>query len=369
MVRIGVAGCGDVATRTYLPVLQGLAPEAEVVAVFDPATARAETAAAMFPGATAAGTYDDLVATPGLEALIILTPAPFHFATTKTALEAGLHVLVEKPIADTLEDAATLAAIATERGKLLLCAPAILVTPRFRTIRRLVADGAIGRVIMATAQLGTMGPAGWDDYTGDPAVFYSKSVGPNIDLGVYAITAVTGLLGPARRVQAMGGISIPVRTITIPRLAGQTVTVETPDNVLMSLDFGENRFAQIFASFAIPSTNAPALEFHGDGGTISIPRLGDWWGGARPFDLYTLPGEGREGSWRHQIEPETGLTDESLLASGPRHLLDCLAGRAEPVMTAAHATHVLEVMRAAQTGIETGRAVDITTTFTLPPPA
>ena len=368
MVKIGVAGCGDVANRTYLPVLRDLAPEAEVVAVFDPATARAEAAAAVFPGALVAATYDDLVATPGLEALVNLTPAPLHFATTKTALGAGLHVLVEKPIADSIEDAAQLAAIAAARGTLLLCAPAILVTPRFRWIRRLLAEGALGRVSMATAQLGTMGPAGWDDYTGDPAVFYTASVGPNIDLGVYAITAITGLLGPARRVQAMGGISMPVRTITIPRLVGQTVAVETPDNVLMSLDFGEARFAQIYASFALPATNAPAMEFHGDGGTLSLPRLGDWWGGARSVDRYVLPREGHEGGWERQIPPPTGLTDESILESGPRHLLDCLAGRAEPVMTAAHATHVLEIMRAAQTGIETGRAVDLTTTFTLPPP-
>lgn len=367
MVKIGVVGCGDVANRTYLPALQALAPEAEITAVFDPATARAEAAAAMFPGATAAASFDALVATPGLDALINLTPAPLHFATTKTALEAGLHVLVEKPLADSLEDAVALAAIAARQGRLLVCAPAILVTPRFQWIRRMLGEGVLGRVSMATAQLGTMGPAGWDDYTGDPAVFYSASVGPNIDLGVYVITVITGLIGPARRVQAMGGISMPERTITIPRLAGQTVTVATPDNVLMALDLGENRFAQIYASFAVPATNAPALELHGDGGTLSIPRLGDWWGGARPIDLFTLPRDGREGGWQRQIPPPTGLTDESLLASGPRHLLDCLAGRAEPVMTPAHATHVLEIMRAAQTAIETGHAVEITTTFTLPP--
>ena len=368
MVKIGVAGCGDVANRSYLPALRALAPQAEVIAVFDPAAPRAAAAAAMFPGATAAASYAELVATPGLEALINLTPAPMHFATTRDALEAGLHVLVEKPIADSLAEAAALAAIAATTGKLLVCAPAILVTPRFAWIRRMFAEGALGRVTMATAQLGNMGPAGWDDYTGDPAVFYTASVGPNIDIGVYAITAITGLLGPARRVQAMGGIAIPERTITIPRLAGQKVAVETPDNVLMALDHGESRFSQIYVSFAMPATNAPAMEFHGDAGTLSIPRLDDWWGGARPVDLYTLPGDGREGGWRRQVPPPTGLTDESILESGPRHLLDCLAGRAEPVMTADHATHALEIMRAAQTAMQTGRAVDMTTTFTLPPP-
>ena len=369
MVKLGVVGCGDVANRSYFPALRALAPEAEIAAVFDPATARAEAAAAMFPGAAVAASYDELVATPGLEALINLTPAPLHFATTKSALEAGLHVLVEKPIADSLEDAAALAATAGARGRLLLCAPAVLVTPRFRWIRRLIAEGALGRVSMATAQQGTMGPAGWDDYTGDPAVFYSASVGPNIDLGVYALTAITGLIGPARRVQAMGGISMPERTITIPRLAGRKVTVETPDNVLMALDLGENRFAQIVASFAVPASNAPALELHGEHGSLSIPSLESWWGGANPIDLFTRPAAGEEGGWRRQLPPPTGATDESLLASGPRHLLDCLAGRAEPVMTPAHATHVLEIMKAAQTAIDTGRAVELTTTFTLPAPA
>ena len=89
--------------------------------------------------------------------------------------------------------------------------------------------------------MANMGPAAWRGYTGDPSVFYGPGVGPLLDTGVYALHAVTGLLGPARRVQAFGTVAIPRRPILIPRLQGQEVEVSTNDLVLLHLDFGRPR--------------------------------------------------------------------------------------------------------------------------------
>src|SRR6185312_12701090 len=113
-------------------------------------------------------------------------------------------------------------------------------------------------------QQANMGPAAWRVYTGDPAVFYTPGVGPMIDLGVYALHAITGILGPVKRIQAMGGISIPERNVLIDRLAGQKIAVSTPDHILLHLDFGNATFGQVLASFATPRSKAPALEVHGE---------------------------------------------------------------------------------------------------------
>ena len=117
-VTLGVLGCGDVAFRTYFP---GLAPlvdagRVRVAACADPRVEQAERAAALFPGARAVATLDDLLAEPGLDALVNLTPAPLDRATTTGALEAGLHVFSEKPIAATGEAAPAVTALAAQRG-------------------------------------------------------------------------------------------------------------------------------------------------------------------------------------------------------------------------------------------------------------
>ena len=197
MIRLGIVGCGDVAFRTYFPGLKPLLDNGEVqVAVcFDPISERAERAAALFPGAKAATSLDEAVAFPDLTAALNLTPAPFHRDTTAAMLAGGLNVFSEKPLAATVEDGQKLIAYAASVQRTLMCAPAILVTNRFRWISGLVRDGEIGQPKLAVAQMANMGPAAWRDYTGDPRVFYGPGVGPMIDTGVYVLHAITGAAG------------------------------------------------------------------------------------------------------------------------------------------------------------------------------
>src|SRR5215207_285599 len=217
MIRLGVVGCGDVAFRTYFPGLKPLLEngEVQVVICFDPIAERAERAVALFPGAKAATSLDEIVSFPDLDAGLNLTPAPFHRDTTAALLGGGLNVFTEKPLAATVQEGKELIAYAASVQKALMCAPAILVTNRFRWLTKLVRDGEIGQPKLALAQIAGMGPAAWKAYTGDPRVFYGPGVGPMIDTGVYVLHAITGLLGPAKRIQAMGGIAMPKRTILI----------------------------------------------------------------------------------------------------------------------------------------------------------
>ena len=364
MIDLGIVGCGDVAFRTYLPGMEPLAGRARVVACFDPVRERALRAAAMFAGARAYSSYRDLLGHEGLDAVVNLTPAPFHRETTAAALEAGLHCFSEKPLAATVEQAQELIELARRRERLLLCAPAVMATERFRWLREVIAAGRVGRLTLATAQMANMGPAGWRQYTGDPAVFYGPEVGPLLDTGVYVLHAITGLMGPARRVQAFGGIAIPRRKVLIDRLAGQTIAVGANDHMLLHLDLGENRFAQVLSSFAVPRSKTAALELHGTEGSVVVPGDGGWYDPNGPVDLFLRDDSllGVEGWLNGVASPNPGPYNH-LIAAGVPHFVACLEGTEEPVLTAEHATHVLEIILQAGRSVEEGRAIELETGF------
>lgn len=366
MIQLGVIGCGDVAFRTYFPSIDELAGRAKVVAVFDVAPERANRAAARF-GAKAYATLADFLAHPGLDGTFNLTPAPFHRETTSAALDAGLHVLSEKPIAGTVEDAQALIAHAKACGKHLLVAPAVMASNRFRWLTDVLGNGRIGRLTVATGHYSTMGPAGWRQYTGDPGVFYSENVGPVLDLGVYPLHGITGLMGPAKRVQAFGGIVIPERKVQIRRLAGNNINVGSNDVMMINLDFGGS-FAQIFAGFATPASRVPLMEIHGTDGTmsLSVPRFYDAKG---PVEFYFRDDSllGVDG-WMNDVRnPEQeGATE--LIGAGADHFVNVIEGKEEPILTAEHATHILEIMLKARQSASDGNARDLETSFVPPAP-
>ena len=363
-INLGIVGRGDVAFRTYFP---GLGPDVKagrtrVAVCFDPVQERADRAAAEFPGAVAVTSLDDLIAHEGLRAAVNLTPAPMHREVTAKLLEGGLDVYSEKPLAATVAEAQELVALAERQGKVLLVAPAVMATNRFRWLKRVVEAGRIGRLTLVTAQMANMGPAGWRGYTGDPKVFYGEGVGPLIDTGVYVLHAATGMLGPVKRIQAVGGIVIPKRTILIDRLLGQSVDVTTPDQILIHLDFGDNVYAQILSSFAVPRTKAPVFELHGTGGSVSMTSSA-WYDANGPVDLLVRDESplGVE-DWQ-TVGPPAPSPHTNLIGAGVPHLVSVLLGEEQPILTAAHATHVLDVMLTTFQAIESGQTVELGTSF------
>lgn len=304
-----------------------------------------------------------------IDAIVNLTPAPQHLRVSEEALGFGLPVYTEKPLAGSLEEALRLAEKARSRDLLLMSAPAVMTTGRFRWLAELLASGRVGRPTLAVAQASSLGPASLRGYNGDPSVFYTRGVGPLVDLGVYALHAVTGLLGPAQRLQAFGGVSIPTRTQLAGASPGATIAVDTPDHVLLHLDFGEAVFAQVVASFAVPGTLLPTLEIHCTNGSLSLPQPLPPNGQAHlfsgPLDAF-LPDDrpaGLEG-WMRDVASELRLTSvQELIGTGPQHFLRCLRGDEQPVLTAEHACHVLEIIESAQASIEQGSAIDLQTSF------
>ena len=362
-LRLAIVGAGDVAYRHYLPALEELADQVAITAFVDPRAGAAELAAASVAAwSPRAAAYTDLgamLADGVAEAAIDLAPAPQHGPVNAAVLEAGLHLYSEKPLAASVAEADRLIATAAERGVRFLCAPGVAVTARFRWLAELIASGRYGRPTLAVTHHADPGPAAWREYTGDPTPFYREGVGPVFDHGVYRLHALTMLLGPVARVQAMGTVATPTRVVRGGPLAGRTIEVTTPDHVLINLEFVNGALGQLLASFGTPSSLAPWLELHFPMATLSFsgPGYDD-----DPVSLYLDDdsSDAREG-WQHGIEvPKDGI---GVVEAGARHFIASLRGEIDSVLTAEHARHVLEVTLAAYASIADGRSHEIATSF------
>jgi predicted dehydrogenase len=364
VLRIGIVGCGDVVQRHYLPGIESRADRVTIAALADLRPGAAESVAAAIgawsPGARTYRDAAEMLGAESLDGVFNLTPAPRHGAVNQAILDAGVACFSEKPLASTVADADELISLAHGSETLFLSAPGSAVTAPVRWLMALAGSGRLGRPTLAVAHHADPGPAAWREYTGDPTPFYREGVGPVFDHGVYRLHEMTSVLGPVRRVQAMGSIAIPHRRIRGGPLAGHQIDVTTPDHVLMQLEFVSGALGQLLASFGTLDTLAPWLEVHLERGVVSFG--GKSWELDAPVSVYTddETDAALEG-WTHNAE--VPRNEFGTVELGARHFIACLLGEETPVLTAEHARHVLDVILAAYASIEDGRAHETATTF------
>ncbi len=106
-----------------------------------------ERARAAHPGARVSTRYEDLLDDPDLDAVVIATSVPTHTALAKAALAADKHAFVEKPLALTAADAREVAELADARNRVLMVDHLLVHHPGVQAVKRLVDEGALGRVL------------------------------------------------------------------------------------------------------------------------------------------------------------------------------------------------------------------------------
>ena len=287
-------------------------------------------------------------------------PAPRHGAVNQAILDAGLHLYSEKPLASSVLEADRLIATASDRDLLFLCAPGSAATSRFRWLGDVIATGRYGTPTLAVAHHADPGPAAWREYTGDPTPFYREGVGPVFDHGVYRLHEMTTLLGPVRRVQAMGAISWPTRVVRGGPLTGETIQVTTPDHVLIDLEFANGALGQLLASFGTPATKAPWLELHFPMATISFG--GQSWDLDAPVSAY-LDDDGPDAGEDWHDLTDMPVDEVGVVETGVRHFIACLRGDTRPILTAEHARHTLDITLQAYASIADAASHETETTF------
>ena len=187
-LRWGILGPGGIA-RAFTGDLRtaGL----EVAAVGSRRQETAEAFASDFGIAHAHGSYEDLVADPDVDIVYVATPHPMHAANALLAIEAGKHVLVEKPFTLNAAEAADVRDAAAARGVLAMEAMWTRYLPHMVRIRELVASGALGEVRAVMADHTQLLPS-------DPAHRINAlelGGGALLDLGVYPISFAWDILG------------------------------------------------------------------------------------------------------------------------------------------------------------------------------
>jgi scyllo-inositol 2-dehydrogenase (NADP+) len=208
-IRIGVVGAGLIWKRAHRPALQLFGDQAEVTAFSAASEKTRREVGQSYPGVPVYSDYRQLVASPDVDWVLVLTPIPLNAPVSKAALQAGKHVFVEKPMARTLAEGEELVRIADETGRHLYVLEQDVYLTYLHSAEEVIRSGEIGEVITyeivahelfdATPEhsAGGYGATQWRIHADFP-------LGPLFDGGHHPIARLSRLFGMPASIYASG---------------------------------------------------------------------------------------------------------------------------------------------------------------------
>jgi predicted dehydrogenase len=200
-LRIGIIGSGGIAQSCHMKGYASIPDKCEIVAVCDVNEKVAQEAAEKFNVPNVFTDYKQLLSSGLVDAVSVTTPNKFHKDPTIEALQAGIHVLCEKPLAMNADEARSMCAAARDSGKILQVALQSRFGGSGRFMKEYIDAGNMGDIYFARAQaLRRRGVPGW-------GVFIDKEKqggGPLIDIGVHILDFTLFLMGYPKPVSASG---------------------------------------------------------------------------------------------------------------------------------------------------------------------
>jgi predicted dehydrogenase len=247
-LRWGVLGSGWIAEQFIASVRAHT--RQDIAAVGSRSPEKAAAFARQWGIATAHGSYEALVADPGLEVIYVATPHNLHHAHVLLALDAGKHVLVEKPMALDRPQAAEMVARARARGVFFAEALWTYFLPKFDVLQQVLDSGILGEIRSVHTEYG-------EHFTRDHRIFDPRLAGgPLLDLGTYPVSLLAKLLGVP---QAVIGVAQPdpsgvhgQLSVILTTAAGSQGTMSTtlygftPTNAVIVGSEGTVRFGSAF---------------------------------------------------------------------------------------------------------------------------
>ena len=257
-------------------------------------------------------------------------------------------------MAITVAECDDMIALAEKKGVHLVASPGQMIQPYHRRIRKLILNGAIGRLVWAAVD-DTIGNyhlreefrGGVDVLTNvDPTWYYRKpGGGPLYDSTVYSLHTLTGILGPASRVTAMSGLILPER-----EFRGKTIECDMDDSTLMLLDFGESVFAFVGGTVVGGITRGREPSFFGTGGKIIGTSFGE--------EELNPPG-----TYEPHVLGQHARMPESHVFEDLMQLVDWIRDGTPSIASAEHARHVIDIIEASYRAAETGQTQELHTSF------
>ncbi|WP_175715803.1 oxidoreductase [Burkholderia ambifaria] len=187
LLRIGLMGFGFAGATFHAPVIAA-SGRTEVAAI---ATGQPDRARAAYPGARIVPDLDTLLGLDDIDCVVIATPNDTHFPLARQVLEAGRHVVVDKPVTLTADEALTLARLANARSRLFAPFHNRRWDGDFLTVRRIVESGELGRLTYFASHFDRFRPTPRTRWREEPA----RGGGLLLDLGPHLIDQALALFG------------------------------------------------------------------------------------------------------------------------------------------------------------------------------
>jgi predicted dehydrogenase len=331
---LGVALIGTGMWAGHVAGAVARTPAIELVTCFSRDPGRREAFAAE-AGCEAAPSFEAAIEDPRVEAVLLVTPNFTHAEQAAACAERGKHVFVEKPIADTLEDGRAILSACEEAGVALLVGHDLRRLGAARAVKRLLGEGALGRVVHAELNfslIGTPKPGSWR--------FRRETCpgGPLLQLGVHHADTLLSWLGPAVRVHG-----------SFARLVTEA-EIDDVGVALVELESGAR--ATIASSYVSPKTYSARLL--GTEGVLDYAVDASVWPRAELLDsVTTLRLTTADGTGEVPFEHRDVLVEEL------EELARCARGEAEPETGAAEALAALAVVLGAVESAATGAPVSL----------
>ncbi|MFI6061674.1 Gfo/Idh/MocA family oxidoreductase [Streptomyces sp. NPDC051286] len=353
-LRVGLVGYGLAGSVFHAPLIaatEGLALDTVVTSNEE----RRAQARAEFPDVRFAASPDELWARADeLDLIVIASPNKTHVPLTTAALEAGLPVVVDKPIAGTATEARTLAALAQERGLLLSVFQNRRWDNDFLTLSQLIADGELGDVQRFESRFERWRPqlkGGWRE-SGDP----EEIGGLLYDLGSHVVDQALVLFGPAVRVYAESDVRRPGAVTD-----DDTFLAITHANGVRSHLYVSATTAQLGPRFRVLGSRAGYVKYGLDPQEAALRE------GHRPSAAASGWGEEPEALWGRTGSGESPLTGggipvRTLPGDYPAYyaaVADAVRGKGENPVTALQAAATLDVLEAARRSAREGVTVTV----------
>ncbi len=405
-VKIGIVGCGVVATAYYLPYIIKMA-NAELVALCDLNGDRTAHCARLFGALEQYQDYDQMIAQADIDAVLILTGPGTHLPFALKAVSAGKHILIQKPMALDMAGANAIVDAVRKAGVKALIEPSANspLDPAYRALRNLIAAGVLGDIAWFTWLPGVPSRYG-GGLGGNPygmGAFYAKDSGGMLLDFPYAPTQIATLLGDCKRVTGLSTISVPNRHI-VPDSAYDTflanatdpdevnywdvvldlpktqpVQMEAEDNVfsLYEMDNGAVGVFHIARAFhPMPAGSTPSgLRVYGTAGNLALGTGGHFASiiserrDLLPSDLGHIDGDGwyniaptgdhTKAKWPKPVPGAFTYYHEST-----RHFVDCILENRDPLINVEWGRHITEMMVGALESSRCGVRYAMTTTLT-----
>ncbi len=336
-IKVGLIGCGNIGAGGHLPAYAHI-PETKLVAVCD-AVEELAHAAAERSGAMAYTDYRRLLEQEDIEMVDLCVPTYIHAQLAVEAMQAGKHVLCEKPMAHTLEAADAMIEAAQANGVKLMIGQVRRFDHRYASIKAQIDAGKVGRPVFIRRAERQFLPFPPDAWQWDPR----RGGGVILDIGVHATDLFRWLLGQ----EAVEVYAVAKSVREAARAAGSY------DHAMITCKFNGGGVGFAEASWAYPQGFGGALYAQLDVvGTEGKIQYSDK--DTNPMLIYTTEkGHELPRYFRFMSTTEYAFEEEI------RHFARCVIEGREPLVSPQDARAALEMALAAQRSAETGKPVSL----------